>query len=76
MKWEAACHPIRCGSSSDPAASVVTPRVTNGTLSRAPSAIHTMSQWGRIVAPMPSPNPFTAASSGLSNASSTGIRPR
>ena len=44
MKWAAACQPIRCGSSSEPAASVVTPSVTNGTLSRAPSAIHTMSQ--------------------------------
>jgi hypothetical protein len=70
---DASCHPTVAGSSRLAEASVVTPSDTNGAFNRAPSPMKTMSQWGRIVSPMPTPTPLTAASSGFGNDSSTGI---
>ena len=46
----------------------------NGTLMRASVEISAMSQCNNIVRPIPTPTPLTAAISGLSNASITGIR--
>ena len=66
---EARCHPICCGNSRLLAASGATPSGQNGARKRAVLDTSARSQWARIVNPMPTPRPLTAAISGLSNVS-------
>src|SRR5258706_9342513 len=51
------------------------PRLTNGGWNRAPDAAYTRSQCNRIVVPIPTASPFTAAIIGFSTPATAAMKP-